>query len=146
MNVKSINISIPNNDSDKFIELKNLNKELEEIRLYQYAEVWICHSEFPALCALINNKLGWLMALRYDGDAGFHSLNLSYQGSKEDKIEYILSNGQMDFYPASFAYPMEIIIDALKVFAETTKFPDTINWKNDSFDSNISPNDKVVNK
>ena len=51
------------------------------------------------MVALINGEFGWLMYLRYDGDAGFSSRNPSYQGPSDAMIEYFLSNGQLDEYP-----------------------------------------------
>jgi hypothetical protein len=106
----------------------------------QFAEIWIDHNAFPALCALINGDLGWLMLIRFDGDAGFSSRNPSYTGPANLEREYRIGNGQLDRYPASWAYPKSVVLDALLHFTRTKLVPDSIIWFNDSGDGSPSPN------
>lgn len=86
------------------------------------------------LVALINGDVGWLMYLRHDGDAGFSSRNPDHDGPPEATIEYELSNGQHDWYPASWALPLEQVMRALDYFRERRKQPPFIHWHNDSRD------------
>jgi hypothetical protein len=83
------------------------------------------------------------MYLRYDGDAGFSSRNAGYSGP-EEAVDYFLSNGQRDEYPASWAYPTHEAFAALEWFAKNKVSPPTITWFNDSEDGNASPNDDFV--
>lgn len=121
--------------------LRDLHKVLLKARSFQYAEIWVDHGNYPSLCALVNGDRAWLMYLRYDGDAGFSSRNPWYKGSKSAVIEYLLCNGQLDEYPASWAYPTGKVFNALESFAATRKTPSSIKWFNDSGDGNASPND-----
>lgn len=83
------------------------------------------------LYALINGDKGWLMYLRYSGDSGFSSRNPAYDGASDAVIEYELSNGQHDFHPASWAYPIEIVEQALDYFRENSVRPPFIEWHED---------------
>ncbi|MFH6598459.1 Imm1 family immunity protein [Ectopseudomonas khazarica] len=99
-----------------------------------YREVWVEIPDGQSMCALINGEWGWLMYLRYKGDAGFSSRNIKYKGPAESTIEYRLDNGQHDEYPASWAYPVAVIEHALQFF-QTQQIPPTfIHWHNDSED------------
>jgi hypothetical protein len=57
-------------------------------------EIWVRKEDGQAMCALINDDLGWLMYLRNDGDAGFSSRNPTYQGPGDAMPGYFLNNGQ----------------------------------------------------
>jgi hypothetical protein len=124
--------------------LRDLHDCLLESRKSQYAEISIDHGAYPALCALVNGDRAWLMYLRYDGDAGFSSRNPGYEGSEDAVVDYFLSNGQRDTYPASWAYPTDEVFAALEWFAVERSSPASITWFNDSGDGNASPNDSFV--
>lgn len=110
------------------------------VELRPYAEIWIEHGPFPALCALVNRQWGWLMLLRYEGDPGFSSRNpFGAQGA----ISYVLDNGQEDEYPAEWAYPTEAVLDVLVEFAYAKRLPELVHWHNDSGDGLTSPNDAL---
>jgi hypothetical protein len=89
----------------------------------------------PTLFALLNRNVGWLMYLRHDlGDTGFSSRNPAFDASAAAPdsptfvsrfggvlvavIEYRLSNGQVDQYPASWALPEKEVMRALEYFVE----------------------------
>jgi hypothetical protein len=131
-----LSIEEPRSDAD----LVELRAALSSAPPDGFLEVWIDHSPYPSLCALVNGAKGWLMCLRYDGDAGFSSRNPRYAGPVEAKIQYQLANGQMDEYPASWAYPREEVFEALLHFARHRKVPDAIEWFNDAGDGKKSPN------
>jgi hypothetical protein len=83
------------------------------------------------------------MCLRYDGDAGFSSRNPRYEGPANAVIDYWLSNGQRDEYPASWAYSTNEVFSAMEWFAATKEVPGSLVWFNDSGDGNTSPNEAV---
>jgi predicted nuclease of predicted toxin-antitoxin system len=124
--------------------LQELRECLAQARKSQYAEIWVDHGDFPSLCALINGDRGWLMYLRYDGDAGFSSRNSGYAGPKDATVDYFLSNGQRDEYPASWALLTTEVFEVLEWFAAHKASPSSIAWFNDSGDGNVSPNDDFV--
>src|SRR4051812_13636358 len=82
----------------------------------RFNEHWVHAPDGQALCALINGDRGWLMYLRREGDAGFSSRNPDYAGPPDAEIEYRLSNGQHDTYPAAWALPVEVVCRALDYF------------------------------
>lgn len=97
-------------------------------------EIWVETGDGQAMCALINDHVGWLMYLREEGDAGFSSRNPKYDGPPDAIIEYFLSNGQLDVYPAAWAIPIEDVERALEYFKKEKKAPAFITWHNDSED------------
>lgn len=79
-----------------------LRLRLAQVRRSQFSEVWMQQTDsWPSICALINGEAAWLMFLRFEGDAGFTTRNPDYSGPRKAVIEYYLSNGQRDEYPAS---------------------------------------------
>ena len=134
-------ISVPVAEDEQAAALSRLGAGLSALDAGGLAEVWVDHDPFPALCALINGPRGWLMFIRYSGDAGFSSRNPEYDGAADSEIEYRLGNGQRDLYPASWAYPRDVLFEALRHFARTRTVPPGINWANDSGDGRSSPND-----
>jgi hypothetical protein len=101
----------------------------------QFRDVSVESPDGQSLCALINGDCGWLMYLRHrDGDPGFSSRNPNYTGSCNATIEYVLSNGQVDEYPASWAYPTAEVERALEFFRKERVPPPFIRWHNDSDD------------
>ena len=92
-----------------------------------------------SLCALINGDLGWLMFLRAPGDAGFSSRNPGYVGAPDATISYVLSNGQVDSYPASWALPVATVEQALFFFRRHARPPTYITWHNDANDGSSIP-------
>src|SRR5262245_11661692 len=99
-----------------------------------YDEIWVDIKDGQSMCALINGDSGWLMYLRYNGDAGFSSRNPSYSGPPDAKQEYYLSNGQRDEYPLAWAIPIEEVHRALDHFEREQRPPPWITWHNDSGD------------
>jgi hypothetical protein len=97
-------------------------------------EIWVDGPHGQSLCALINNDVGWLMYLREQGDAGFSSRNPDYNGPPDACIDYFLSNGQLDSYPAAWAYPVATVTRAIEYFQSEGRAPPFIAWHNDSGD------------
>jgi hypothetical protein len=108
-----------------------LQRELESFADAAFREVWIDVQDGPALCALFNGGIGWLMYVNEAGEAGFSSRNPDYQGTTDAMLEYRLSNGQHDLYPASWALPENRIVKALEFFVECRQRPSFIQWHDD---------------
>jgi len=102
-------------------------------------EVWVEAPSGASLCALINDDVGWLMFLRTPGDAGFSSRNPSYIGAPDAQIRYVLSNGQVDSYPAAWALPIATVEQALFFFRRHGYPPSFISWHNDANDGSSIP-------
>jgi len=96
----------------------------------QFKEIWLNGMNGESLCALINGSRGWLMFLRYEGDAGFSSRNPNIRSDKE--MKYILSNGQEDLYPENWSYPIETISSAMHSFLKDNQRPTQVQWHDDS--------------
>lgn len=105
----------------------------------QYKEIWVEPKETEdderAMMALINGDWGWLMYLREECDSGFSSRNPDYTGTDDDgkMMDFLLSNGQLDYYPLSYVLPVEQVMKALSYFEEHHELPDFIVWHDDQF-------------
>jgi hypothetical protein len=66
------------------------------------AEVWL-NNEGRALCLLKSQDRAMLMLLREDGDPGLTSRATDLNDDRE--MEFTLSNGQVDKYPARWTVP-----------------------------------------
>lgn len=100
-------------------------------------ELWYQTQPEQSLCALINGDVGLLMYLREPGDAGFSSRNPDYSGPTDATIEFVLSNGQVDCYPASWALPLPLIMQAVAYFQSEGLPAPFIAWHNDSGDGRV---------
>lgn len=100
----------------------------------QYKEIWIDAPDGQSICALINGDMGWMVYFRWDGDAGFGSRNPDYEGAEIVTIDYVLSNGQQDEYPASWALPVSVVERALEYFRSEGKPAPFVSWHNESGD------------
>jgi hypothetical protein len=135
----TVHLVIPDGDAERRAALASLETMLTRIPDTGFAEIWVMHGRFPALCALLNGDRGWLTCLRAEGDAGFSARNPGYSGSPTAEIEFMLSNGQVDRYPAARTYPRAEVLAAVRVFAETRRCPAGLSWFNDSGDRATSP-------
>lgn len=103
----------------------------------RYKEIWVDGPNGESLCALINGDVGWLIYLRYEGDAGFSSRNPDYAGDASAEIDYVLMNGQQDWYPASWALPLSRLNQALDYFRSTGRMSPFVTWHNDYNDEAV---------
>lgn len=97
----------------------------------KFREVWERKPDGPVLCALINRDVGWLMYLSEPGDSGWSSRNADYAGPEDAVIEYRLSNGQLDEYPAAWALPLATVERALEHFRNTGERAPFVEWHPD---------------
>jgi hypothetical protein len=135
----SVHLVIPEGDAERGLALASLETMLTQLPETGCAEVWVMHGRFPALCALLNGGRGWLTCLRAEGDAGFSSRNPAYAGPPDAEMEFMLSTGQADRYPAAWTYPRAEVLEAVWVFAATRCCPASLSWFNDSGDGAVSP-------
>lgn len=91
------------------------------------------------MLALFNDNRGWMMYLRFEGDAGFSTRNPNYEGPSDAVLRFTLENGQVDQYPTSWTYPSEVVFRALEQFIRTAAPPTGIDWHNDSGDGSRNP-------
>jgi len=127
-----LRLSINGQDSD-VVSPAELQRSLIPFANERFREIWLSVEAGPALCAQLNGNVGWLMYLRTsDGDAGFSSRNPAFQGSPAATVEYRLSNGQRDEYPASWAFGEEEVLRALDYFVEHRSRAPFIHWHDDS--------------
>jgi hypothetical protein len=137
---KSLELRVSTSHSTAYI-LAECETLLFEAANSNSSEIWIHFDPYPGVFALLNDHFGWLMYMRYEGDPGFSSRNPIYAGSPNTNLTYQLSNGQEDEYPASWAFPIETILHALRLFATSRTFPVEIQWFNDSGDGCTGPDD-----
>lgn len=136
----TIHVTIPGVNPARAEALADLDARLSALPA-GFAEISVDHERFPALLVLVNGVRAWMMCMRYEGDAGFSSRNPDLLDDPSDVIEYVLSNGEQDAYPAAWAYPTPQVLEAVAFFARHRRMPEWIRWFNDSGDDNLSPND-----
>jgi hypothetical protein len=136
-----------NGHSSRIASVAELRQKLAPFASQQFREIWVSmEAGGPSLCALMNTNVGWLMYLRHnDGDPGFSSRNPMYDesdgiqsglafdsmfnGRHVPVINYQLSNGQLDEYPAGWALPERDIMRALEYFVEHEgRHPPFVQW------------------
>jgi hypothetical protein len=114
-------------------DLDELRVRLTQMRRSQFLEVWLQHTAgWPAMAALINGQAAWLMYVRHEGDAGFSTRDPKYAGPKKAVIEYYLSSGQRDEYPASWNITTAEAIRGLEFFFEEEGMAPWLQWNDDS--------------
>ena len=96
-----------------------------------FDDVMVESPDGQVLHALINGDRGWLMYLREAGDSGFSSRNPNYDGPPDAVIEYRISNGQHDLYPAAWALPVAEVRRALADFEREHRRPPFVDWHED---------------
>jgi hypothetical protein len=109
-----------------------LRRELESFAGEAFREVWINVKDGPAISALFNGGLGWLLYMRESGDAGVSSRNPDYQGQTDAMLEYRLSNGEHGVFPASWFLPERQVMQTLEYFVECRQLAPFIQWHDDS--------------
>ena len=113
--------------------LEQLRLHLAEVQRTQFAEVWLEEKDsWPTICALIHGDAAWLMYTRYEGDAGFSTRNPDYSGPADATIEYHLTNGQRDEYPAAWNITTAEALRALEYFLKEKNMAPWLSWHDES--------------
>jgi len=136
-----IEVTIPAREAEPGQVAQALHAAMTRLRVGTRAEVWVDLDPFPALCALFSGEHAVLMVVRYSGDPGFTSRNPAYRGRAEATFSYTLSNGQVDEFPAAWAYSRQQAMEVIEEFAATRRVPESVSWFNDSGDG-AAPNDE----
>lgn len=132
---------------------EELIRHLESARRDKYAELWLAQQqdappkqiekfayglfganppqENAAMGTLINGERA-LLLFEDEDDESFHAFNPGSDESRGEKVDFILSNGQRDEYPAQECLPVEEALRALIFFFEKGEKPDWIHWVSDS--------------
>jgi len=126
-----LDVSI-NNYRAKIATICDLRHQLAHHADEPYREIWINCAKGPALSALLNGAVGFLIYLRESGDAGFTSRNPDYAGESNAVLEYQLANGQRDEFPAHWAVPESAISEALEYFVVHRQPTPFLLWHDDS--------------
>jgi Immunity protein Imm1 len=106
-----------------------LQTYLSQVRGTPFAEVWLQPaSRWPTICALINGEAALMMFLRWDGDAGFSTRNANYAGPAKGVVEYYLSNGQREEFPASWNITTSEALRAIEYFLAEEKMAPWLLW------------------
>ena len=103
-----------------------LGVALDRFDIQEKFELLASVVEGPSLCMLRNGEHAFLMYLRFPGDSGFASVG---EAAAESTVEYQLSNGQIDEYPASWCIPVEQCYKAVAYFfVNEGQRPDWLAW------------------
>lgn len=89
-------------------------------------ETWFSHTDRSSITALLNARRGWLMFSNSETDKCWRTQNSSITSNDEDS--YLLSNGQKDFYPNSYAYSRKSIFAALNNFISSGQLDPSLSW------------------
>jgi hypothetical protein len=107
--------------------IEEFGRALDDFDKHEEFELWLNTEDGRALCMLRNADMAWLMYLWHEGDSGCTSIgNPQLQGT----VQYQLSNGQVDEYPAAWCLQVEDCYKALAYFfANEGLRPDWIEWQ-----------------
>jgi hypothetical protein len=120
--------SIPsfNGAEEKIRTVESLGIALDRFDKQHRFELWASLSEGSSLCMLRNGEHAFLIYLRFPGDSGFVS---GGKVAADSVIEYQLSNGQLDEYPASWCISTEQCYKAIAYFfVNQGRRPEWLAW------------------
>ena len=138
----SINIDVPTG-AGRQSAIRELEEKLAALPENAWADIWVRHSRYPSMGALVSWENTYLMFYRFECDPGFVSLN-PLNDDSDEMVQFELANGQTDDIPLASCYPTDKAKEALLHFARTGKAHDWLHWLNASGDGNASPNDPFV--
>jgi hypothetical protein len=112
--------------------LDDMRADLARLQETQFAEVWLVPAqEWPTLGALVHGQGAWLTYIRHEGDAGFSTRNPNYEGPQEATLQFYLSNGQCDEYPASWSVTTAEAVRAMEYFFASLQRAPWLTWHED---------------
>lgn len=71
----------------------------------QFAEIWLSKGHAKQMSMLVNGPRAWLMYLVNIDEQCWHTVDPAFPGPADGTTEFVLSNGQLDRYPASWTIP-----------------------------------------
>jgi len=107
-------IEVSFNGSNQHVEsVEELACALDEFDEQDQFELWCSVPEGPSLCMLRSGARAWLMYLCFPEDAGHHSVG---DTERNGTNSFLLSNGQVDEYPAAWCIDLEQCYKAVAYF------------------------------
>src|SRR4029453_14880055 len=98
----------------------------------QFAEIWLQRDTGQWLGVLINSSRAMLVYGRFEGDPGFSSRTSPEESESEELVEFVLSNGQHDDYPAFWTVSTEVALRAIVYLFTNGQPAPWITWHDDS--------------
>ena len=102
-----------NGQSEDIASIEEFGSALDRFDRSDTFELWLSAADGASMVMLRSECHAWLMYLRHDGDAGFHSMG---QPSRSGTAAYTLGNGQVDDYPLAWCIDVEQCLKALAYF------------------------------
>ena len=121
-----------NGDESEIPDIAALRSSLAAMPPAQFAELWLRGHAESALCLLRSGDRAFLMFLRFSGDSGFTSRAGDAFADRADDLEFALSNGQHDSYPASWTISLEEAMGVFEHYFQTGQQSPSIHWHDDS--------------
>jgi len=121
-----------NGEPHSLTGVKQAERLLAQIVQTDDLEIWASKGDGLSLYALFNRHRGWLMFLRFEGDAGYSSRNTLKAESEGSEEIFVLSNGQADSYPRSWTMERKIVFDACLEFVASGQRPANVDWHDDT--------------
>jgi hypothetical protein len=116
-----------NGKAEDIKSVDDLGPVLDRLDQCQQFELVCSMPHGPSLFMLRNGALAWLLHLRHEGDAGFHSLG---DPNSEGAATFRLSNGQLDEYPISWCIDLERCYKAVSYFfVNDGEVPSWVQWR-----------------
>lgn len=114
-------------DIDSSAELRSA---IENSRTTQFGEIVLVVGSLPehALTLMLNHEKASLFYSQNIDEHSFSSRNPFIAPDTDEEVEFLLSNGQMDAYPASWVVPATIGIDAICHFFDQRKLSENVSW------------------
>jgi len=115
-----------NGQSEDIESVEEFGSALDRFDQSDTFELWLSAVDGASMTMLRSQSNAWLMYLRHDGDAGFHSVG---QPSRSDTAAYTLSNGQVDDYPLAWCLDVDLCFKALAhFFVNEGSRPEWVTW------------------
>ncbi len=103
-----------------------LTPYLQQLKFTSYNEIWATQSDCSSLCLLTNSSRAFVLYLRYPGDSGL--IATTNDQVTNTMIEFKLSNGQLDEYPARWTVPVHDALKILTSFIQDNNLLSYVNW------------------
>jgi hypothetical protein len=111
---------------------EELERHFERVQGAHYAEIWLQRDSGQSLGVLINRNRAVLVYGRFEGDPGFSSRTSLEESEAEERVEFILSNGQCADYPASWTVSTEAALRAIVYLFTHGQPAPWITWHDDT--------------
>lgn len=96
-----------------------------------YKEVFIELDDCQSLHAFTNKDWGCIFYHKKGTDMSYSSRNPNYHEANDDDVSFLLHNGEVDHYPASWTLPIQVITRAVDYFESVKSQPPFITWHED---------------